>query len=434
MTQPSDKPEEKKEVAAEADTAKQDKTAKPGNNQAKTKHQDKAKQHAKESADQAKAVESAKTAAQQSTAEQPQPAADKKDKPTERKPSEATSASSSGAKGIAIVALILSLGGLAAGGWSIMQMQTAADLNLQQQQQLADMREQAASMQEQATDLATREQQLKQQLAQLPTASSLQQDRDLLADLQAEQQQLAQRLETVLGASRQDWRLAEAEHLLRMASLRLTALHDTTSARFLLEAADLILMEQDDPAAFAAREQLAHSIVALKTDKGLDRTGLFVQLGALHKLTSQLTALAPEFSQGQSTQDKSGRWGQWWDEVSRYVRIDFNADQQIQPLLAGESLTQVRLAIGLALEQAQWAALNGATEVYQQALQQALDILNNHFDSTDQQVIAIAEQINALFEQKVHQELPDLNTALITLQAYINSRSTPQDNTAEESN
>lgn len=431
MTQPSDKPEEKKEVTA-ADSAKQGKTPKAEHNKAQAKRQDKAKQQAQDKTDQTKTAEQVKTAAQQSTAAQP--AADKKDKPTERKPTEHAATSSSGAKGIAIVALILSLGGLGAGGWSIMQMQAAADLNLQQQQQLAAMREQAASMQEQAADLASREQQLTQQLAQLPSASRLQQDRDLLADLQAEQQQFSQRLETVLGASRQDWRLAEAEHLLRMASLRLTALHDTTSARFLLEAADLILMEQDDPAAFAAREQLAHSILALKTDKGLDRTGLFVQLGALHKLTSQLTALAPEFTQGQGAQDKSGRWGRWWEEISRYVRIDFNADQQIQPLLAGESLTQVRLAIGLALEQAQWAALNGATEVYQQALQQALDILNNHFDSTDQQVIAIAEQINALFEQKVHQELPDLNTALITLQAYINSRSTPQDSTAEESN
>lgn len=433
MTQPSDKPEEKKEVAA-ADTAKQGKTPKAEHKKAKAQQQDKTKQQAQDKVDKTQAAEQTKTAAQHSTAEQPQPAADKKDKPTERKSSQSSAAQSSGAKGIAIVALILSLGGLGAGGWSIMQMQAAADLNLQQQQQLVAMREQAASMQDQSTDLASREQQLKQQLAQLPTASRLQQDRDLLTDLQAEQQQLAQRLETVLGASRQDWRLAEAEHLLRMASLRLTALHDTTSARFLLEAADLILMEQDDPAAFAAREQLAHSIVALKTDKGLDRTGLFVQLGALHKLASQLTALAPEFSQGLGTQGESGRWGQWWEEISRYVRIDFNADQQIQPLLAGESLTQVRLAIGLALEQAQWAALNGATEVYQQALQQALDILNNHFDSTDQQVIAIAEQINALFEQKVHQELPDLNTALITLQAYINSRSTPQDSTAEESN
>ena len=86
-----------------------------------------------------------------------------------------------------------------------------------------------------------------------------------------------------------------------------------------------------------------------------------------------LDHLAPEFVPGQGQQaqvasgDGAGRWAQWWEQITRYVRIDFNASERVQPLLAGQSLTQVRLALGLALEQAQWAALNGATEVYQQA-------------------------------------------------------------------
>ena len=341
-------------------------------------------------------------------------------------------ASSSG-KGLAFLALLFGLGGLGAGAWSVLQIQAAGDLTAQQQQQLSNMRSQTA-------ELAEREQQLSKTLAQMPSASQLQQGRELLANVQAEQQLLAQRLETVLGASRQDWRLAEAEHLLRMASLRLSALHDTNSARFLLQAADQILMEQDDPAAFAAREQLAKSISALQSSGTLDRTGLFVRLGALHQQASALTHLAPEFVQGQGQQaqvasgDGAGRWAQWWEQITRYVRIDFNASEQVQPLLAGQSLTQVRLALGLALEQAQWAALNGATEVYQQALKQALGILDAHFSAKDPSVSGLRAQISELQEQKVSQQLPDLNAALITLQAYINTRSTPQEANSEESN
>ncbi len=119
----------------------------------------------------------------------------------------------------------------------MLQIQAADDLSVQQQQQLLDMSTQT-------TALTEREQQLSQKIAQMPSATQLQQGRELLASVQAEQQLLSQRLETILGASRQDWRLAEAEHLLRMASLRLSALHDTNSARFLLEAADHILLEQ----------------------------------------------------------------------------------------------------------------------------------------------------------------------------------------------
>ncbi|MDY0205582.1 MAG: uroporphyrinogen-III C-methyltransferase [Pseudomonas sp.] len=338
----------------------------------------------------------------------------------------------SSGKGLAVLALLFGLGGLGAGVWSVMQIQAADDLSLQQQQQLSSMLAQTA-------DLAEREQQLSAQIARMPSAAQLQQGRELVGSVQAEQQLLSQRLETILGASRQDWRLAEAEHLLRMASLRLSALHDTNSAGFLLQAADHILMEQNDPAAFAAREQLAHSITALRSGGSLDRTGLFVKLGALYQQANQLTDLAPEFIsiQGQPSAakvDGAGRLAQWWESISRYVRIDFNASEQVQPLLAGQSLTQVRLALGLALEQAQWAALNGAEAVYQQALQQALDILDAHFSTEDSKVGNLRAQISELHEQKVRQELPDLNAALTTLQAYINRRSAPQESDTEEAN
>ena len=387
-------------TADAADTAKKDSQQKPG--QAANKH-----------------AKNKPYTAKQPDAAQPQ--------------AEKQASSTSSGKGLIVLALLFGLGGLGAGAWSVMQIQSYGDLDAQQQQQLSSMRAQT-------TDLSEREQQLSRTLAQMPSADQLQKGRELLANVQGEQQQLAQRLEAVLGASRQDWRLAEAEHLLRMASLRLRALHDTNSARFLLQAADHILMEQNDPAAFAAREQLARSIAALKSSGTLDRTGLFVQLGALHQQASQLTHLAPEFVQSQGQQsdvargDGPGRWAQWWEQISRYLRVDFNASEQVQPLLAGQSLTQVRLALGLALEQAQWAALNGATEVYQQALKQALAIVDAHFSAEDSNVRGLREQISELHEQKVSQELPDLNAALITLEAYIDTRSTPQEPSEEESN
>src|SRR5690554_2830587 len=365
------------------------------------------------------------TASSKDTKETKETTATQQPEKNKTQPSKPTKSASSG-KGLAVLALLCSIGALGAGGWSVWHIQNTESLSAQQQKNLS-------AMQAQISDLTQREQQLNSKIAQMPTSNQLQQGRDLFANVQAEQQLLSQRLETILGASRQDWRLAEAEHLLRMASLRLSALHDTNSARFLLEAADQILMEQNDPAAFAAREQLARSITALKSTGGLDRTGLFVRLGALYQQANLLTHLAPEFiqSQGQHAATAQGdgpsRWAEWWEKISRYVRIDFNADEQVQPLLAGQSLTQVRLALGLSIEQAQWAALNGATEVYQQALQQALAILDAHFSPKDPNVSSLREQIGELKEQKVSQELPDLNAALITLEAYIDTRSAPQE-------
>ena len=95
----------------------------------------------------------------------------------------------------------------------------------------------------------------------------------------------------MLGASR-EWRLAEAEHLLRMAMLRLSAMQDVKSAEMLVHEADLILQKQDDPGAYGTRQKLLEGLEALRSLPELDRTGLFLQLGALRGQTGQLSALA----------------------------------------------------------------------------------------------------------------------------------------------
>ncbi|HLD64789.1 MAG TPA: uroporphyrinogen-III C-methyltransferase, partial [Pseudomonas sp.] len=183
--------------------------------------------------------------------------------------------------GLTLLALVIGAAGVALAGWGAWQVQA---LELRDRQQFTEL----AALREQNQGLSQRAQGLSETLAQLPSVDELAERRRLLASLQGDQQRLSQRLETVLGASRQDWRLAEAEHLLRLASLRLSALQDINSARALVQGADEILREQDDPAAFAAREQLAKSLEALRSVTQPDRTGLFLQLGALRQQVVQL--------------------------------------------------------------------------------------------------------------------------------------------------
>jgi len=325
--------------------------------------------------------------------------------------------------GLAILALLLGAAGVAAGGWGIWQVRSLQANNQQQLEQLLALGDQAQS-------LKLNEQRLTARLEQLPAADELEERRRLVAQLQGDQQRLSQRLETVLGASRKDWRLAEAEHLLRLASLRLSALQDITSAQALVQGADEILREQNDPGSFAAREQLAKSLAALRGTEQPDRTGLFLQLGALRDQVSDLTALAPEYQErGHSltglTADGDGanRWAQWWDEISRYIRIDFNADKNIRPLLAGQGLSQVRLALSLALEQAQWAALNGQAPVYTQALAEARDVLKSNFNQDNPQSKLMLDRVAELSKQPVTVITPDLARALDAVQAYLGRRS-----------
>ena len=324
--------------------------------------------------------------------------------------------------GLAIVALLLGAAGVAVGGWGVWQVRHLQTNNQQQSAQVQALNDQAQT-------LKLNEQRLSERLAQLPPAEELEERRRLVAQLQGDQQHLNQRLETVLGASRKDWRLAEAEHLLRLASLRLSALQDINSAQALVQGADEILREQNDPGSFAAREQLAKTLAALRSTEQPDRTGLFLQLGALRDQVLQLTELAPEYKdRGESllglTADGDGasRWAQWWDQISRYIRIDFNADENVRPLLAGQSLVQVRLALCLALEQAQWAALNGQAPVYTQALTEARDVLKNNFNQDNPQSKIMLERVGELSKQPVTVITPDLTGTLSSVQAYLERR------------
>ncbi|WP_313288019.1 uroporphyrinogen-III C-methyltransferase [Stutzerimonas nitrititolerans] len=359
----------------------------------------------------------------QTPASEPAPAAEPA-KPVPSRP-----ASSGGAKAVASLALLVGLGGMALGGYSYWQLQQlgAQEADRQASLQKAD---------EQTRQLAAGNQQLAARLGrleQLPSAAELDERRRLLATLQSDQQRLAGRVEQVLGASREEWRLAEAEHLLRMAMLQLSAMQDVKSAEMLVAEADLILQKQDDPSAYAARQKLLEGLEALRSLPQLDRTGLFLQLGALRGQSSQLSALAPEFVNGEAGPEDLGqsRWQRWLDELTRYVRVDFDASADVKPLLAGQTLGQMRLALSLAIEQAQWAVLNGNAEVYRQALQQASALISDHFSEDNGQARGLRERIDALAQREVEVQLPDLSSALKALQAYVEKREAPNETPAE---
>lgn len=345
--------------------------------------------------------------------------------PAKPKPAAAKPATKGGGKSLAVLALLFGLGGLAVGGYSLLQLQQLGAQEQQQRDALQSGSEQTRQLAERNRELASR----LDRVERLPSPEELEERRRMLAALQSDQQRLSGRVEQVLGASREEWRLAEAEHLLRMAMLQLSAMQDIKSAEMLVNEADLILRSQDDPGAYGTRQKLLEGLEALRSLPDLDRTGLFLQLGALRGQTGQLAALAPEFENGpaQPADVTQPQWKQWLNELTRYVRVDFDAGTNVKPLLAGQSLAQVRLALSLAIEQAQWAVLNGNAEVYRQALGQAVEILAGHFNEDNANARGLRERIETLRNRQVAVTLPDLAPALEALQVYVQKRESADD-------
>lgn len=344
--------------------------------------------------------------------------------PAEQTPPDQAAAPKRTGNGLAGLALLVGLAGLAGGGWSFWQTQQAPTRQTDDGQRLEGLQQQ---IDESASQLSQLRQSIDERLAALPGTEALATQRRLLADLQTDQQRTAQQVENILAGGRQNWRLTEAEHLMRLAAVRLSALQDVAGAEALLLTTDTILRDQSDPSAFAAREQLSRALQALRATPRPDRTGLFLQLAAMREQAARSIPLAPSMSPADgdvvaelvADADQSSWWGRWLAALPEYFRIEFDADRSIRPLLSGQSLSEVRLALSLALEQAQWGALHGEETVYLGALKQAGEILDAHFNLDKPDSRGLRQQISDLTNEPVRADMPDLTEALDAVQAYV---------------
>ena len=342
----------------------------------------------------------------------------------------------SGGRGIAVLALLVACAGLGLAGWQWYQAEQHGDTRQGDLVQLENRITELANAQRQSQSTVA------QRLDALPGAGEWQQSGQLLAELQRQQQVVSQRLTDVQGDARADWKLAEAEYLLRLASLRLLAAQDVISARQLLEAVDDILQGQPDSGVFAVRQQLALYQTQLEALPVVDRAGLYLKLAALHGQVVELTALPvpvfdpDEVSAEEEFEDRLSRrtrGERMLMRLERYVRVDFQRGKVITPLLDDAEMQRIRRTLQLTMEQAQWAVLRGEGEVYRMSLERASGLLEQFFDSDNPQVQAMRSRLNLLGAERITLSPPDLSPLQQGLAAYIQSRKAPAVTTSGDS-
>ena len=203
----------------------------------------------------------------------------------------------------------------------------------------------------------------------------------------------------------------------------------TKSAEMLVHEADLILQKQDDPGAYGTRQKLLEGLEALRSLPELDRTGLFLQLGHCVGRPAS-SARSPGIRQRRGAAGK--RPGQSLAALAE--RIDalraggLRCQCRREAAARRQTLGQVRLALSLAIEQAQWAVLNGNTRVYRQSLEQASTLLR----IISAMITARPVALEALTQREVEVSLPDLAPALQALQAYVQKRERRDESDAGE--
>ncbi|MFA0810328.1 uroporphyrinogen-III C-methyltransferase [Microbulbifer epialgicus] len=273
------------------------------------------------------------------------------------------------------------------------------------------------------------------QRADTALSNQIQQQAQTIAKLQ---QQLAvmQRSITAQGnrlgelgnVSREDWQLAEADYLLRMANQRLILEDDSRAALGLVEKVDAILRQVNLPDLYGVRQQLAKDITALKLVENVDREGLYLRLRALEEQLIR-ARIQPEFDMTQTpvkepqvepAQENLPAWKRSWRQFTHFLRESVRPiDGDINPvMLSPQSEARFRQTLRLNMEQAQLALLRGDSTVYKDALDSAHDLLMTYGTASTQRN-TLAKQLSELSQERIQAQMPDLNASQVALYNYI---------------
>lgn len=272
--------------------------------------------------------------------------------------------------------------------------------------------------------------QTQQRSQQQALAATQQQTGAQLASLQDQVHLHSQKLAQMGEGGTTLWRLNEAKSLASLAQQRLLLTADLPAAQQLLAASDKVLAYIDDPSVLPARRALAQDMQKLAAAQQLDTTALLLQLGALIDQLRQLTLPQAHDKNALPATDASATTAagsSWWQRLLARLPLSIQRSDAALPLpLAAAQLAQVRLSLGMDLQQAQLALLQGRAAVYTQALTQADAILSRYFSAQDANVKSLRAALARLKAVHINQALPQIGAGLEAIQALLHPAATAQ--------
>lgn len=290
-------------------------------------------------------------------------------------------------------------------------------------------------------DLGSQQNAANKNLAQLRTAQNgenkalqdlLGQTQQRIVELEQRVSAQAKRLSAMSDTSRDDWLLAEAEYLLKLANQRVRIERSPDGADALLAEADAILRDMDNPDLHSLRRAIAHDLASLRLLKKIDVEGIYLSLVALAEQVEKLSIRTQrEKSNNQAEplpleenienlsikQRIERSWGRVVKQFNSYYRV-IDHEEKPKPLLPPSDVHYLKQNLRLILERAQLALLREQEDVYRQSLQQADKLIQQYFTVTPQ-ISSFREEINQLSNKSVIQELPNIKGSLDLLHEYI---------------
>ena len=346
-------------------------------------------------------------------------------KPPKATPSKEKS-SGKGSSAVAWLALLLVFGIAGAGVWLGKQaLGREAQLNAR----LASLESTPAASED--TAVADLRKQWRRQLAQ-ESAKREELSRSQSAQFEGIESRLAQQsaeLSRFGAVDRQDWLLAEAQYLLRLANQRLIMADDLVAAKALLGSADSILKELDEVTLYDVRAAVAADLAAVRAVPRRDVQGMYLALAALIEQADKLVIFQMpekvETALVEPAEDWQGRLEQGYEaalaKLSDYIIIR-RRDVPIDALMDPQWEGLVRQNLRMLLEQAQVALLSGNELLFRESLERARHWLSEFFVSDEAAAKALAEEVSILQEATITVDMPDISRSLAAVDAALKQR------------
>ncbi|NLJ91691.1 MAG: heme biosynthesis operon protein HemX [Aeromonadales bacterium] len=226
-----------------------------------------------------------------------------------------------------------------------------------------------------------------------------------------------------------DWMLAEAEYLVRMAGRKLWLEKDTTSSAMMLANADERLASLNDPSLTPVRRALADDIANVKSVKNVDREGIVIKLNSLIDQVGKLEldgvimarAEEPDFTVSESVSDWKENLKKSWASFSDNFVTVRRRDGQVEALLSPQQHWYLNENLKGKLLQAQLAVYRDQQDIYDSSLTQAQQWLETYFaDNSVRQFML--EQIDELSKQQIKVDYPEQFSAQDSLKQLLDDR------------
>lgn len=240
------------------------------------------------------------------------------------------------------------------------------------------------------------------------------------------------RLLSLSSVNRDEWKLQEAQYLLRLADQRILLEKDSQNALALALSADDVLREVDQADLVGVRKLLAEEIAVLKLVGVIDREGIYLRLSALSNqidaipfispLGSQEDVLEEEVAPADETfkQKVTRKFYDLLHKLGSYVRVRDHG-KTINAVLPPSEQKYLQQNLRLILEQAQVALLRNEENIYQESLVKAQNWINQYY-ALNEKATAVLEELQSLQKEEVSPDLTNFSNSSAALTEYIAKR------------